>query len=203
MVSRTKCINQCQKGKRVERELVNWFKERNIPDAKRTEQYSGDTGDSDVEAPESLPSFFIESKGTKSATLGKAKIKAWVKTAVAQCSSHQIPVIFHRADNYDWLGILPAEVFFVLTDTTFAVDYELFVAQGSSVTPAPIFAIKAHNEKVYKALRAKSNTLPLIVGFETGEESVVVIMEADLLLELMLNLEAIRKDADITEKQVH
>src|SRR5690606_31487852 len=54
-------VNSRQKGKRGEREALNFLKSIGFPDARRTQQYNGD-GESDVVCPESLPGLTIEVK---------------------------------------------------------------------------------------------------------------------------------------------
>lgn len=85
------------------------------------------------------------------------------------------------------------------------MEYELIVEHGDSFTPAPVFLQREQSERVYKALKIQRNLIPLIIGFEIDDNLTVVAMEADLLVELMHNLELERKSQNsvLEKKQVH
>lgn len=102
-------INSKKKGSRVELELVHWLKERGVVSARRTQQFSGKEGTSDVVAPDELPSFHIEVKGTAGAKLEKSKLKKWVEQICRDKVSNSLPVIFHKANNHPWVAIFRAE----------------------------------------------------------------------------------------------
>ena len=54
--------NSRQKGKRGEREAAAYLRELGFEDARRTQQYCGTEGNSDVVCPDSLPGLHIEVK---------------------------------------------------------------------------------------------------------------------------------------------
>jgi len=88
--------NSRQKGKRGELELCKALKENFGWDARRSVQYCGDAGDSDLIAVQA-PSLFIECKLVQSLNLHKA-----MDLAVEQAGG-MTPAVFHRKDRTGWL----------------------------------------------------------------------------------------------------
>lgn len=86
--------NSRQKGKRGELALARRLREYGY-DARRGQQYSGANGDADVVG---LPFVHIECKWVE---------KLNIFSAVAQAESDkrdgEIPVVFHKKNNHDWL----------------------------------------------------------------------------------------------------
>ncbi len=120
------------KGKRVERALANWMKDRGIHSARRSQQYSGNSsfGDSDIVADE-LPSFHIECKGTKHQKLGRSLLKEWWSQVHKDVKPGKLPVIFHIANGCEPVALVPSSV---LTELKIQPHSIRFI-EGASVTP--------------------------------------------------------------------
>lgn len=91
-----KKINAKKKGSAGELELVNELKKFGF-ECRRSQQYCGDAGDADVVG---LKGIFIECKRVQNLNVHEAMDKA---TEQAKC---EVPVIFHRKDNTDWLATM-------------------------------------------------------------------------------------------------
>lgn len=125
-------INVCQKGKRVERELVTWLKSKGISSARRTRQYNGE-GLSDVVAMEDLPNFHIECKGVKAKYLTRTQINNWAEQLKRDCPTNLVPVLFCKRNNIDWIALCP---FYVLEfkETCFkALGIEMTVLEAETM----------------------------------------------------------------------
>lgn len=94
-------INSRQKGKRVELELAKELRAIGLT-ARRTAQFCGDAGDSDVVV-EELPELFIECKGVERLNIWDAMEKA-----VEQAES-KIAAVFHTKNRKPWLVTLRME----------------------------------------------------------------------------------------------
>lgn len=99
-------VNQKKKGSRIELELVHWLKNHGIESARRTQQFSGKEGTSDIVAPDELPNWHIESKGTKSSLLTRSTIKKWL-TQVKTDSKQKYSVILNKANSKDLVALIP------------------------------------------------------------------------------------------------
>ena len=92
--------NSNQKGKRGERELSSKLREYGY-DCRRSQQYCGANGDADVVG---LPGVHIECKRVEHLNLYNA-----IAQAKADAKNKEIPTIFHRKDNHEWLVTLTLE----------------------------------------------------------------------------------------------
>lgn len=121
-------VNNCRKGKVVERALAHWFRERGIASARRTQQYQGNSEDdaSDLNVEKELPSFHIECKGTQSAKLEKGKLKKWIAQVRKDCPPTKVPVILNKANSKNWVAILLPET----------IEKFRFIAELPSFQPA-------------------------------------------------------------------
>lgn len=99
-------VNSIQKGKRVERELAAWLREQGFTDARRSQQYCGDNGDSDVVG-ESLSKFHVECKATSSCTLTRSTLKKWYDQVENDNKEKKNPVIFFKCNSGEFLCIVP------------------------------------------------------------------------------------------------
>lgn len=99
-------VNQKKKGSRIELELVHWLKNHGIESARRTQQFSGKEGTSDIVATDELPNWHIESKGTKSSLLTRSTIKKWL-TQVKTDSKQKYSVILNKANSKDLVALIP------------------------------------------------------------------------------------------------
>jgi hypothetical protein len=114
-------INSRAKGARAERDLANAFKELFGWTARRTQQFCGQAGDSDVVI-EELPEVFVESKMVESLS-----IVPTMRKAVEQCKG-KLPVICHRKKQTEWLCTIR------LTDLE---RFARMICQGGSLSSAP------------------------------------------------------------------
>ena len=100
-------INSKQKGARFERELAKRFREQGYEDARRTQQYCGNTGEaSDVEG---LPYIHVEAKHYKK----QAFDYDWMEQAKRECKDN-LPAVFHKIDNHEILVTMTLEDWFTL-----------------------------------------------------------------------------------------
>lgn len=88
-------INSNSKGKRGEREFANLLKKHGYEESRRTQQYSGTEGTSDVTS-ERLP-HHIEVKRVEKLNLSKAMQQA------IDDSDGNLPIVAHRKNHEDWL----------------------------------------------------------------------------------------------------
>ena len=89
--------NSRAKGAAGERALAEKFREMGYT-ARRTQQFCGAAGDSDVEVAE-LPGLFVESKRCQ-----RLNIHAVMDQAVSDASPQKkLPIVCHRKNGADWL----------------------------------------------------------------------------------------------------
>lgn len=95
-------LNSNQKGKRAERALRDELREAGFLKARRTQQYSGATGDaSDVTVPE-LPTLHFESKWCEN-----ARVREWIEQAARDTAKNgKVPIVCHRRNHGAWVAIL-------------------------------------------------------------------------------------------------
>ncbi|MDU4480274.1 hypothetical protein [Clostridium sp.] len=86
--------NSKQKGARGERELSSKLKEYGYS-TRRGQQYCGANGDADVVG---LPGIHIECKRVE-----KLKIYDAISQAKADAKENELPTVFHRKNNSEWL----------------------------------------------------------------------------------------------------
>lgn len=113
-----------QKGKRVERELANILKDLGSSDARRTAQYNGLKGDSDVIAELTLPSFHLESKGDE-----KLVLKNAIDQAVTDSQGQKIPVVCHKKNRTPFYVTMRIEDWYLLAR---AYEIQLTVIGGGT-----------------------------------------------------------------------
>jgi len=94
-------VNSKQKGKRGELEFCHWLKERGI-EARRGQQFKGTPDSPDVIC-EELKAIHIEVKRTE-----VLRAYHFLEQAANDAGDDQVPVVFHRQNNKDWIAILPA-----------------------------------------------------------------------------------------------
>ena len=93
-------INSRDKGKRGERELASKLKEYGY-ECRRGQQYCGANGDADVIG---LPGIHIECKRVERLNIYDA-----ISQAKADAREGEIPCVFHRKNNCEWLVTMPLE----------------------------------------------------------------------------------------------
>ena len=103
-----KKINSKQKGARFERKLAGLFREYGYADARRTNQYCGNTGDaSDVVG---LPGLHIEAKHQE-----QMRLYEWMAQAKRDSEgTGRLPAVFHKKNNVEILVTMPLDGFIEL-----------------------------------------------------------------------------------------
>jgi Holliday junction resolvase len=99
-------VNSRAKGASGERELANKLKEHGFT-ARRTQQFCGKAGDSDVVC-EELDSYHIEVKRVQNLNVDKA-----IDQATRDCGD-KTPIVCHRKNNRPWLVTMYIEDFLAL-----------------------------------------------------------------------------------------
>lgn len=180
-------INVCQKGKRVERDLVNWLKERGCPSARRSAQHcglptdgtTGEIDNSDVLCPGELPNWHIESKATKSPRVPLSKLKSWMNQIKQDCPVGKLAIILTVANGYSPVAVMTSDV------------YKAVALQISSLTVSTedSFAPAIELKRLEKAARVYGTLIekapPVFTGavaFELDIGAIAVAVEAALWL---------------------
>ena len=92
-----KTIDSREKGKRGERELAAYFREKGY-DARRGQQFSGANGDPDVIG---LPGIHIECKRVE-----KLNLDAALEQSERDARAGEAPVVIHRKNRQKWRGTM-------------------------------------------------------------------------------------------------
>lgn len=95
-------MNSRNKGAKGERELARVLKQYGY-DCRRGQQYCGANGDADVVG---LPGIHIECKRVE-----RLNIQDAVDQAKRDKKDSEIPAVFHRKNNSEWLVTLPLDQF--------------------------------------------------------------------------------------------
>lgn len=98
-------MNSRNKGAKGERELARMLREYGY-DCRRGQQYSGANGDADVVG---LPGIHIECKRVQRLNIYDA-----VGQAKREKRCGEIPAVFHRKNNCEWLVTLPLNDFMTI-----------------------------------------------------------------------------------------
>jgi Holliday junction resolvase len=100
-------INSKQKGARFERQLASMFREYGYSDARRTQQYCGNTGDaSDVVG---LPGLHIEAKHQEA-----MRLYDWIDQAKRDAAANgkgNLPAVFHKKNHCEILVTMTLDDF--------------------------------------------------------------------------------------------
>lgn len=163
-------INGKQKGKRVELEAAHLLQSLGCPTARRTQQYSGTEGTSDITA-EELPHFHIEVKATKEKTLAESKLIKWLEQVNHDCPEGKHWVILHKANDCDFIAIIPPchykNVFNKKKVTSWARSYN-----GTKSYPLFDELYKIYKEaRIWKEFLFEDNIPTIkIIGFEVNNQ---------------------------------
>ena len=98
------------KGKRGEREVALILREHGF-EARRGQQYCGANGDADVVG---VPGLHIEVKRTE-----KFRMYEALDQAINDAREDELPVVFTRKNNCDWVACLRLDDFMALFKETF------------------------------------------------------------------------------------
>lgn len=187
--------NVCVKGKRVERNIVNWLKERGCPSARRSAQHCGQPADgstglidnSDVLAPDELPHWHIESKGTKNPKLPACKARSWFKQLHEDCPVEKLGVVLHTADAYAPIALLDFQTYKAI-----ALEVgSMFVAAEESFNPAPDLKKMEKGCLIYAILTGKSDLFSFTgaIAFMPDDGRIVIAIKGTLWLAWALEWE--------------
>ena len=92
-------VKSKEKGKRFERSLASKFRDHGYTDARRTEQYCGNTGEaSDVIG---LPGIHVEAKHQE-----QMRLYEWISQAKRDAAANgkgNLPAVFHKKNNAEIL----------------------------------------------------------------------------------------------------
>lgn len=192
-------INVCQKGKRVERNLTNWLKERGVTSAHRSAQHcglpsngaTGEIDNSDIVAPLELPNWHIESKSTKSPKIPCSTLKKWLNQIKQDCPRGKLPVILMVANGYSPVAIMTSDIYKAVARQISS----LIVTTEDSFAPA-IELIKLDKAaRVYGTLIEKAPPpFSGVVAFELEIGVIAVTVEASLWLSWAFTYETILKE---------
>lgn len=100
MAIRSKRINSCQRGKRIERALRDVLRMAGYCKSIRGQQHSGSPDSPDVICPE-LPDIFWESKGEQN-----SKPHQWLGKALSDSGGGKLPVVAWKRNHCDWVAFL-------------------------------------------------------------------------------------------------
>ena len=186
-------INSKDKGKRIELLVSNWLKDRGCLSARRSQQYNGIAGTSDVLADE-LPNVHIECKGTTSPTIPRClltkentKKPGWILQVVRDCPKDRSWVIFFKANNHDLITIIDTNEFKLIADgniSPIAVAGDSF-SPGLELTKANKIMSTIKNFNIAMGYAYEDST-PIVV-YEVLEGFNIVAVEADVWLNWKLN----------------
>ena len=95
-------VHSKNKGGRGEREFARWLKDNLGVDARRGQQYSGNSEAPDVV--HSIPGVHFEVKRVERLNVTDAVVQA-----IADCGEEGVPVVAHRRNHKPWLLTLRAE----------------------------------------------------------------------------------------------
>lgn len=94
----SKRINSRAKGKEAEQELARVLRSLGFPDARRTQQYSGTEGTSDITG---IAGLHIECKHSKKVTM--AFLLKWMQQAIRDATDDVIPVVMFKKNRGEWM----------------------------------------------------------------------------------------------------
>lgn len=139
-------VNQNQKGKRIERELVNWFKEHGFI-ARRTHQYSGNKeviGASDLII-ENLPTWHVESKGIKNPKINRSTLISWQKQVTDDTPMGRTWVIMIKSNHGAWLSAVSLKGMTGLVSYPVLLTLAPLIETDDSINPVEL--LEAHEEQ--------------------------------------------------------
>ena len=96
-------MSQRTKGKKGEREVAKLLREHGYEDARRGVQYQGSPDSPDVTG---LAGFHIEVKRTE-----QCRLYDYLGQAIDEAGIDELPVVFHRQNNKQWVVIMSADDF--------------------------------------------------------------------------------------------
>ena len=99
-------INSRAKGASGEREIAKILREHGYENARRSQQYCGYNGDSDVVG---LPGYHLEVKRVENLNLEKA-----MDQSIRDAKEGEVPIVAHRKNGKEWKVTLHLEDFIKL-----------------------------------------------------------------------------------------
>lgn len=102
-------MNSKQKGNRREREFAQICRNHGFEDARRTQQFCGNTTE-DASDVVGLPYIHCEVKGTQATSFNQFLKQA--KRDSEKKNRDEIPVVFYKRNNQPWMAVLDLEDWF-------------------------------------------------------------------------------------------
>ena len=192
-------VNAKQKGSRGERELAEWLRENGCASARRTQQYCGTEGTSDITVKE-LSDWHIEHKATKNAKIPPSMLKSWFKQVRTDCPADKLPVIINTPNGRERVAILPLRTVETLRATVgvfsnvqlLYVDTALGNAQDFEYLLNKILDEWVCRNTVQDMFAANTPWLGLVGGIPLGEETEYYMMfKASIWLHFAKELQAL------------
>lgn len=170
-------INAKQKGKRVELEVAHFLISQGFPSARRTQQYNGGEGLSDLVC-EDLAEWHIESKGTKSGHLTRSLLNNWWEQIERDCPDNLTPVIFNKANGKNLIAIMPANHWKNKIGSDPFIEYSF--SFGESLDAADSLAYFSKHNELVKLFYTPRLSIPAIVhAIDEAMSKLVVIVDAE------------------------
>lgn len=194
-------MNQNQKGKRVERELVHFLKEHGFASARRTEQYCGKAGTSDVECKE-LSDFHIESKGVKDSKLTKSQVNKWYSQLEEDCPIGKTPILFCKANGKDWVTLVNRE-----SIIDFFPSFIFYPLSGDSFNPTDVFEeldTKDSLVNIFKIVPVEKKSKAInVLAFKCGENKGFLILKSVEFIEVLKKYNKVKKEMIDTYTEIN
>lgn len=127
----SKRINAKAKGSRAERAFAEWLRERGCVSARRTQQYSGTEGTSDITATE-LSNWHIEHKATKDGNIPPNKLAKWLEQIATDCPSsmQRARVIINTPNRHEPVAFMDMESHFRCQEAGCFAEAKLAMVQS-------------------------------------------------------------------------
>lgn len=171
-------MNINQRGKRIERELAQFLREQGFPTARRSEQYCGKAGDSDILV-DDLPEWHIECKGTKNSVIERSRIEKWYDQ-VHTDAPDKLKVIFTKCDHGEWVTLMAiADWFRAFPELN---EYHL----GRKIFVEDSISFKDELERLDKKLSVRERFAMLgihqpvthhYIGYACAKEKIVMVLK--------------------------
>ena len=138
---------------------------------------------SDIVAPDELPSWHIECKGTKNPELTQSTLGKWLKQIDTDCPSNLVPVIIHSANKYEYIAIIPLDTWKKICPN-YVWGYFLWAEE--TITPTKEFIKKDRQDAIEASLGLMSNPVGVIAHKVNYKEinTVVIILKASVWLQV-------------------
>lgn len=176
-------VNAKQKGKRVELEIVHWLRERGYSSARRTQQFNGAEGSSDITDADKLSDWHIECKGTKSNVRLRSELLKWTEQVHRDIEGTCLkPVILNKSNGCKLLAILPWRTWLELEGQT---NWFTCVSVDPSINPYTELAKLRMTANVMFATDKAPPAEHVAIFYGLTDEDVLVLMDAEAWIMLL------------------